>query len=131
MWFLCFIDYDILINVKYLFIVIHILLLMMSSRPQKPALRDFLIMHSDTRKVLCSREGVFDPCTKLLSLTSFEKATLTSWCLDSNIDKGVNLYILLHFLSSINKNSYYFHYVNNGSSDGTNMFGHIIGTSGM
>ncbi|CAF3737244.1 unnamed protein product [Rotaria socialis] len=102
----------------------------MLSRPQKPMLRDFMLMHAQTRAYLCSDEEIFDPCTKLIYLTSFEKATLTSWSLDSNVDKGLNLYILVHFLSSINDNSYYYHYVNNGNPDGTNMFGHIIGTSG-
>ncbi|CAF2264892.1 unnamed protein product [Rotaria magnacalcarata] len=53
-----------------------------------------------------------------------------SWSTDSNVDRGLNLYILLHYLSAINNNSCYYHYVNNGNPDGTNMFGHIIGTSG-
>ncbi|CAF1387240.1 unnamed protein product, partial [Adineta steineri] len=79
---------------------------------------------------LCNHNEIFDPCEKLLKLTPFEKATLMSWLSDTNVDKGLNLYILLHYLSAINSNSYYYHYVNNGNSDGTNMFGHIIGTSG-
>lgn len=103
----------------------------MSSRSQKPALRDFLLMHGQTRTRLCTDEEIFDPCTRLSELTPFEKATLTSWSVDSNVDSGLNLYISLHYLSSINKNSYYYHYVNNGNPDGTNMFGHIIGTSGL
>lgn len=73
---------------------------------------------------------VFDPCEKLLDLSSLERATLVSWSADSKVDKGLNLYILLHGLSAMNSNSFYYHYVNNGSPDGTNMFGHIIGTSG-
>ncbi|CAF1616072.1 unnamed protein product [Rotaria magnacalcarata] len=44
--------------------------------------------------------------------------------LNINVDKGLNLFILLHYLSSINNNSYYYHYVNNGNPDDTNMFGH-------
>lgn len=103
----------------------------MSPRPQKPSLREFMLMHAQTRARLCSDEEVFDPCLHLSQLTSLEKATLTSWSVDSNVDKGLNLYILLHFLSSINYNSYYYHYVNNGNPDGTNLFGHIIGTSGL
>jgi hypothetical protein len=102
----------------------------MFPRLQKPTLRDFLLMQSRTRTQLCMDSGIFDPCEKLLQLTSFEKATLMSWSWDTNADKGLNLYILLHFLSSINNNSYYYHYVNNGNPDGTNMFGHVIGTSG-
>jgi hypothetical protein len=102
----------------------------MLSRIQKPTSRDFLLMHAQTRTRLCSDQEIFDPCEKLSQLTSFEKATLMSWSTDSNVDKGLNAYILLHYLSSINNNSYYYHYVNNGNSDGTNMFGHIIGTSG-
>ena len=102
----------------------------MLSRAQKPALRDFLLMHAQTRSHSCADHQVFDPCEQLTQLTSFEKATLTSWSIDSNIDRGLNLYILLHYLSAINNNSYYYHYVNNGSPDGTNMFGHVIGTSG-
>jgi hypothetical protein len=102
----------------------------MLSRPQKPALRDFLLMHSQTRGRLCTDEEIFDPCKQLSQLTSFEKSTLMSWFTDSNVDRGLNLYILIHYLSAINNNSYYYHYVNNGSSDGTNLFGHIIGTSG-
>jgi hypothetical protein len=102
----------------------------MLSRLQKPTLRDFLLMQAQTRTRLCMHDQIFDPCEKLVQLTSFEKATLKSWSSDSSVDKGVNLYILLHYLSAINNNSYYYHYVNNGNSDGTNMFGHIIGTSG-
>ena len=103
----------------------------MLPRPQKPSLRDFMLMHARTRAHLCSDDEIFDPCVELKYLTSFEKATLTSWAADSNVDKGLNMYILLHCLSSINDNSYYYHYVNNGNPDGTNMFGHIIGTSGL
>ncbi|UJR18796.1 hypothetical protein I4U23_005702 [Adineta vaga] len=102
----------------------------MLSRLQKPSLRDFMLMQGQTRSRLCLDTAIFDPCDKLTELTSFEKATLMSWSSDSNVDKGLNLYILLHFLSAINSNSYYYHYVNNGSPDGTNMFGHVIGTSG-
>ncbi|CAF3334323.1 unnamed protein product [Rotaria sp. Silwood2] len=102
----------------------------MLSRPQKPTLRDFLLMHSQTRNHLCTDEEIFDPSKQLPQLTSFEKSTLMSWSTDSNVDRGLNLYILIHFLSGINNNSYYYHYVNNGNSDGTNLFGHIIGTSG-
>jgi len=102
----------------------------MIPRPQKPGLRDFLLMQAQTRTQLCMASEVFDPCEKLPQLTSFEKATLMSWSSDTNVDKGLNLYILLHFLSAINSNSYYYHYVNNGNPDGTNMFGHVIGTSG-
>ena len=102
----------------------------MLSRPQKPTLRDFLLMHSQTRSHLCADEEIFDPCKQLPQLTSFEKSTLMSWSTDSNVDRGLNLYILIHFLSAINNNSYYYHYVNNGNSDGTNLFGHIIRTSG-
>ncbi len=100
------------------------------SRSQKPTLRDFLLLHSQTRATLCSDNEIFDPCESFAYLTSFEKATIMSWSSDFNTDKGLNLYTLLHCLSAINNNSYYFHYVNNGSSDTTNMFGHIIGTSG-
>ncbi|UJR18400.1 hypothetical protein I4U23_005304 [Adineta vaga] len=102
----------------------------MLSRLQKPSLRDFMLMQGQTRSRLCLDGAIFDPCDKLTELSSFEKATLSSWSSDSNVDKGLNLYILLHFLSAVNSNSYYYHYVNNGSSDGTNMFGHVIGTSG-
>jgi hypothetical protein len=102
----------------------------MASRANKPTLWDFLLSHSETRAHSCTNSEVFDPCEKLSQLTSFEKATLMTWSTDFNIDKGVNLYILLHYLSAINNNSYYYHYVNNGNSDGTNMFGHIIGKSG-
>ncbi|CAF1191219.1 unnamed protein product [Rotaria magnacalcarata] len=102
----------------------------MSSRSQKSSLRDFMLMHAHTRAYLRSDDAIFDPCNKLIYFTSFEKATLTSWSADSNVDKGLKLYILLHCLSSINDNSYYYHYVNNGNPDGTNMFGHITGTSG-
>ncbi len=102
----------------------------MLSRLQKPSLRDFMLMQGQTRSRLCVDTAIFDPCDKLTELTSFEKATLLSWSYDSNVDKGLNLYILLHCLSAINSNSYYYHYVNNGSPDGTNMFGHVIGTSG-
>ncbi len=102
----------------------------MLSRFQKPTLRAFLMMQAQTRADLCLDDEMFDPCENLSQLTSFEKATLISWSSDSSVDKGVNLYILLHYLSAINNNSYYYHYVNNGNSDGTNMFGHVIGTSG-
>lgn len=101
-----------------------------SSRHQKPTLRDFLLVQAETRSRLCRDDQIFDPCKELTDLTEFERATLRTWSSDSNVDKGLNLYILLHFLSSTNDNSYYYHYVNNGSPDGTNMFGHIIGTSG-
>jgi hypothetical protein len=102
----------------------------MLSRPQKPALRDFLLMHGQIRTHLCTDQEIFDPCEQLSQLTSFEKTTLMSWSTDSTVDRGLNLYILLHYLSAINNNSSYYHYVNNGNPDGTNMFGHIIGTSG-
>lgn len=102
----------------------------MLSRPKKPVSRDFLLMQARTRAQLCMDKEVFDPCEKLLELTSFEKGTLMTWSSDSSVDRGLNLYILLHYLSATNSNSYYYHYVNNGSPDGTNMFGHIIGTSG-
>jgi len=102
----------------------------MLSRLQKPSLRDFMLVQGQTRSRLCLDSAIFDPCDKLTELTSFEKATILSWSSDSNVDKGLNLYILLHFLSAVNSNSYYYHYVNNGSPDGTNMFGHVIGTSG-
>lgn len=87
-------------------------------------------MHAQTRSRLCSDLEIFDPCEQLPEMTPFEKSTLISWSLDSKVDRGLNLYILLHFLSAINKDSYYYHYVNNGNPDGTNLFGHIIGTSG-
>lgn len=103
----------------------------MLGRGQKPTLRDFLLMHSQIRSHLCGDEEIFDPCEQLEHLTRWEKITFASWSADSNVDPGLNLYILLHFLSAVNGNSYYFHYVNNGSPDGTNMFGHIIGTSGL
>ncbi|CAF3915827.1 unnamed protein product [Rotaria sp. Silwood1] len=99
-------------------------------RSQKPTLRDFLLKHAQTRRCLCSDKEIFDPCEQLLQLTSFEEATLLSWSRDSNVDRGLNLFILLHFLSAVNNNSYYYHYINNGNPDGTNMFGHIVGTSG-
>ncbi len=99
-------------------------------RSQKPSLRDFYQLQAQNRNQLCMDEEIFDPCEKLTQFTSFEKATLNSWSSDSNVDRGLNLYILVHFLSSINGNSYYYHYINNGNSDGTNLFGHIIGTSG-
>ena len=102
----------------------------MLSRPQKPTLRDFLLMHAQTRTNFGTDKEIFDPCEQLSQLTPFEKATLLSWSIDSNVDRGLNLYILLHYLSAINNNSSYYHYVNNGDPDGTNMFGHIIGTSG-
>ncbi|CAF1406314.1 unnamed protein product [Rotaria sordida] len=102
----------------------------MLSRPQKPTLRDFLLIHAQTRSHLCMAQEVFDPCEQLSQLTSFEESTLMSWSIDSNVDRGLNLYILLHYLSAINDNSCYYHYVNNGNPDGTNMFGHVIGTSG-
>jgi hypothetical protein len=102
----------------------------MLSRPQKPALRDFLLMHGQIRTHLCTDQEIFDPCEQLSQLTSFEKTTLMSWSTDSTVDRGLNLYILLHYLSAINNNSSYYHYVNNGNPDGTNMFGHIIRTSG-
>lgn len=102
----------------------------MSARAQKATVRDFLQMHSQIRTHLCMESEIFDPCKRLSRLTSFEKATFSAWSLDSNVDRGLNLYILLHYLSAINHNSYYYHHVNNGNPDGTNMFGHIIGTSG-
>jgi hypothetical protein len=102
----------------------------MAARSHKPTLRDFYLLHSETRAHLCTDKELFDPCESLVNLTPLEIATLSSWSADSNVDKGLNLYILLHCLSSINNNSYYYHYVNNGNSDGTNMFGHVIGTSG-
>jgi hypothetical protein len=109
---------------------LDLIFLDMLSRPQKPTPRDFLLMHAQTRAHLCTEQEIFDPCEQLYELTSFEKTTLLSWYADSNVDKGLNLYILLHYLSAINNNSCYYHYVNNGNPDGTNMFGHIIGTSG-
>jgi hypothetical protein len=98
----------------------------MLSRLQKPTSRDFLLVQAQTRTRLCMDDDVFDPCEKLPQLTSFEKVTLLFWFSDSSVDRGLNLYILLHYLSAINKDSY----VNNGNSNGTNMFRHIIGTSG-
>ncbi|CAM4840767.1 unnamed protein product [Rotaria magnacalcarata] len=97
----------------------------------KPALREFLLMHAQIRNRLCSDNEIFDPCLKLSYLTSLEKATLILCSSDINVDKGLNLFILLHYLSSINNNSYYYHYVNNGNPDDTNMFGHVIGISGL
>ncbi|CAF2059110.1 unnamed protein product [Rotaria magnacalcarata] len=91
----------------------------MSSRAQKPTLRDFLLVHAQTRTRLCKDSERFDPCDQLAQLTSFEKATLMSWSTDSNVDRGLNLYILLHYLSAINNNFCYYHYVNNGNPDGT------------
>ncbi|UJR34580.1 hypothetical protein I4U23_027356 [Adineta vaga] len=102
----------------------------MLSRLQKPSLRDFMMMQGQTRTRLCVNSAIFDPCEKLTELTPFEKASLMSWYSDTTVDKGLNLYILLHYLSAVNNNSYYYHYVNNGNPDGTNMFGHVIGTSG-
>lgn len=102
----------------------------MLPRLQKPTLRDFLLTHAQTRTRLCMDHEIFDPLDKLQQLSSFEKATLMSWSIDSSVDRGLNLYIVLHILSAINNSSYYYHYVNNGNPDGTNMFGHIIGTSG-
>ena len=103
----------------------------MFSRSQKPLLLDFMLTHSETRAALCSDGETFHPCSEFKYLTSFEKATLNSWAADSNVDKDLNLYVLLPFLSAVNDNSYYYHYVKNGSSDGTNMFGHIIGISDL
>lgn len=103
----------------------------MFGRGLKPILRDFLLMHSQIRSQLCSDDEIFDPCEQLEHLTSWEKITCFSWSADSKVDRGLNLYILLHILSAVNGNSYYYHYVNNGNPDGTNMFGHIIGTSGF
>ncbi|CAF2156356.1 unnamed protein product [Rotaria magnacalcarata] len=88
-------------------------------------------MHAQIRNRLCSDNEIFDPCLKLSYLTSLEKATLILCSSDINVDKGLNLFILLHYLSSINNNSYYYHYVNNGNPDDTNMFGHVIGISGL
>ena len=100
------------------------------SRTQKPSLRDFSLLHSNIRSWLCSENQSFDPCDQLSYLSSLETSTLNAWAADSKVDKGLNLYILLHILSAVNGNSVYYHYVNNGNPDGTNMFGHIIGTSG-
>ena len=102
----------------------------MSGRPHKPTLRDFYLLHGETRAHLCTDSELFDPCESLVELNPFEAATFNCWSADSNVDRGLNLYILLHGLSSINNNSFYYHYVNNGNADGTNMFGHVIGTSG-
>jgi hypothetical protein len=103
----------------------------MLSHSLKLTSRDFLLMYTETRTQLCTEQGIFDPCEQLLYSTSFEKTTLVSWSIDSSVDRGLNFYSLLHYLSGIiNSNSYYYHYVNNGNADRTNMFGHIIGTSG-
>jgi hypothetical protein len=45
----------------------------MLSRPQKPALRDFLLMHGQIRTHLCTDQEIFDPCEQLSQLTSFER----------------------------------------------------------
>ncbi|CAF5077638.1 unnamed protein product, partial [Rotaria magnacalcarata] len=37
----------------------------MSSRAQKPALRDFLLVHAQTRTRLCKDSERFDPCDQL------------------------------------------------------------------
>ncbi|CAF3891862.1 unnamed protein product [Rotaria magnacalcarata] len=68
----------------------------MSSRPQKSSLRDFMLVHAHTRAYLCSDDEIFDLYNKLIYLTSFEKATLTSWSADCNVDKGLNLYLQHH-----------------------------------
>ena len=71
----------------------------MLPRPQKPSLRDFRLMHARTRAHLCSDDEIFDPCVELKYLTWFEKATLTSWAADSNVDiRPQFVYIITLFI---------------------------------
>ena len=89
-------------------------------------LRDFLLLHAQARSRLCMDQEFFDPCEQLSQLTSFEKITLMSWSINLNVDRDLNLYMLLHYLPAVNNNSFYYHYGNKGNSDGINMFGHVI-----
>ena len=63
----------------------------MLPRAQKPTLRDFMLMQTQTRTRLCKDTSVFDPCVKLTGLTSFEKTTIMSWYSDTNVDKGLDM----------------------------------------